>query len=187
MSEPSATRATGSATMPPRDERRVAAPLLRRMSAFMYEGVLLFGVLFALNLVYFGFTKQNLAGRSNSPMMVLSFLVLGAYFIHFWTRGGQTLALKTWHLRVTAQDGGPLSPKRALARYLAAWLWFMPPFALVKALALPPSFAWYFGLPLAWIVVYALSSYLHPRRQFWHDALCDTAVVFVPPAPQRVL
>ena len=169
------------------DARPKAPPLLTRMAAFLYEGVLLFGVLFTLNLVYFAFTKQDLAGRPHSPMMVLSFLILGAYFIHFWTRGGQTLALKTWHLRVATEDGGPLSPKRALARYLAAWLWFVPPFALFYALGLPKSFAWYFGLPLAWIVLYALSSFLHPRRQFWHDALCDTAIVFVRPAPQRVL
>jgi len=180
MSEP----ATADASMGARPK---APPLLTRMAAFLYEGVLLFGVLFTLNMIYFAFTKQDLAGRSHSPMMVLSFLVLGAYFIHFWTRGGQTLALKTWHLRVATEDGGPLSPKRALARYLAAWLWFVPPFALFYALGLPKSFAWYFGLPLAWIVLYALSSFLHPRRQFWHDALCDTAIVFVRPAPQRVL
>ena len=169
------------------DTRPMAPPLLTRMAAFLYEGVLLFGVLFSLNLVYFAFTKQDLAGRQHSPMVVLSFLVLAAYFIHFWTRTGQTLPLKTWHLRIVANDGGLLSPKRALARYLAAWLWFVPPFALTYALGTRNSFAWYFGLPLAWIVLYALSSFLHPRRQFWHDALCDTAIVSVRPAPPRVL
>ena len=180
MSQPAAADAS-------MDARPKAPPLLTRMAAFLYEGVLLFGVLFTLNMIYFAFTKQDLAGRSHSPMMVLSFLVLGAYFIHFWTRGGQTLALKTWHLRVASEDGGPLSPKRALARYLAAWLWFLPPYALFYTLGLPKTFAWYFGLPLVWIVLYALSSFLHPRRQFWHDALCDTAIVSKPlPAP-RVL
>ena len=169
------------------DARPKAPSLLTRMAAFLYEGVLLFGVLFTLSMVYFAFTKQDLAGRANSPMMVLSFLILGGYFIHFWTRGGQTLALKTWHLRVATGDGGPLSPKRALARYLATWLWFVPPFALVYALGLPKSFAWYLGVPLAWIVLYALSSFLHPRRQFWHDALCDTAIVSKPPPAPRVL
>ena len=166
------------------DTRPMAPPLLTRMAAFLYEGVLLFGVLFTLSLVYFAFTRQD---RPHSPMMVLSFLILGAYFIHFWTRTGQTLPLKTWHLRVVAEDGGLMSPKRALARYLAAWLWFVPPFALTYALDVRNSFAWYFGLPLAWIVLYALSSFLHPRRQFWHDALCDTAIVSVRPAPPRVL
>jgi uncharacterized RDD family membrane protein YckC len=179
MSQPAAAAEGG-------DAKPTAPPLLTRMAAFLYEGVLLFGVLFTLSLVHFAFTKQDLGGRARSPMVVLSFLVLGAYFIHFWTRGGQTLALKTWYLRVATEDGGALSPKRALLRYLAAWVWFLPPFALSYALGVPRSFAWHFGLPLAWVVLYALSSFLHPRRQFWHDALCDTAIVSVRPAPPRV-
>jgi len=158
-------------------DRPFAAPLLRRMAAFLYEGVLLFGVLFTTSLAYFAVTRHNTASQTHAPLMVLSFLVLGAYFIHFWTRGGQTLAQKTWHLRVVAADGGPLSPRRALARYLVAWLWFLPPYAIVYALGIQHSFAWYFGAPGAWVAIYALSSFLHPRRQFWHDALCDTAIV----------
>jgi uncharacterized RDD family membrane protein YckC len=157
------------------------------MSAFTYEGVLLFGVLFSLNLVYFALTRQNTAARTHAPLMGLSFLVLGAYFIHFWTRGGQTLAMKTWHLRVVSENGDPLSPKRALARYLAAWLWLVPPYALIYALGLPKTFGIYFGLPLAWVALYASSSFLHPRRQFWHDALCDTAIVMQAPPAQKVL
>jgi hypothetical protein len=31
------------------------------------------------------------------------------------------------------------------------------------------------------VIVYAASALLHPRRQFWHDALCDTAIVDAPP------
>jgi uncharacterized RDD family membrane protein YckC len=159
-----------------------APSLARRMLAFTYEAVLLFGVLFTLNLVYFGFTHQSAPADTHGPLMGLSFLVLGAYFIHFWIRGGQTLALKTWHLRIVTDQGAPLSPKRALARYLASWLWLVPPYALIYALGLPRSFSVYFGLPLAWVALYAVSSFLHPRRQFWHDALCDTAVVAQPPA-----
>ena len=48
MSDPSAASAKGSDPASPfelRDQRLVAAPLVRRMAAFMYEGVLLFGVL----------------------------------------------------------------------------------------------------------------------------------------------
>jgi uncharacterized RDD family membrane protein YckC len=45
-----------------------------------------------------------------------------------------------------------------------------------------PSLAAYLTIPVVWIVAYALSALLHPRRQFWHDALCDTAVVDAPPS-----
>ena len=97
MSEPSADAATDSAPASPfelRDQRLVAAPLVRRMVAFMYEGVLLFGVLFTLNLVYYGFTKQTNATQTHTPLLVLTFFVLGTYFIYFWIRGGQTLATR---------------------------------------------------------------------------------------------
>ncbi len=190
MNEPSAAAATDPAPASPfelRDQRLVAAPLVRRMVAFMYEGVLLFGVLFTLNLVYYGFTKQTNATQTHTPLLVLTFFVLGTYFIYFWIRGGQTLAQKTWHLRVLTAQGHPMSPRRALARYMASWLWFLPPLMLISALGLAKSPWTVFGLLGAWVALYALSALLHPRRQFWHDALCDTAVVHVRPAPLPVL
>ena len=57
---------------------------------------------------------------------------------------------------------------------------------LASSLKLPNAWA-IFGLVAGWIALYALSALLHPRRQFWHDVLCDTAIVFVRPAPARVL
>lgn len=175
MSDPTAAAAGAAADVSP-DGRVVAPALVRRLAAFLYESVLLFGVLFTLNLVYFGFTHQSDPSLTHAPLMGLSFLVLGAYFIYFWTHGGQTLAQKTWHLRVVTDVGQPLPPRRALMRYIASWVWVLPPFVLIVALGLPKSRGLYFGAPLVWIVGYAASSLLHPRRQFWHDALCGTAI-----------
>lgn len=163
------------------DTRLVAAPLVRRMAAFLYEGVLLFGVLAVAGLAYGIAVHQTSGIEKRSGLIAVCFLVLGLYFVGLWTRAGQTLAMKTWHLRVLTSHGQPLSPRRALARYLAGYVWFLPPLALAGAARLPSAAA-NFWLVGAWIVVYALSSRLHPRRQFWHDALCDTAVVDSRPA-----
>jgi uncharacterized RDD family membrane protein YckC len=186
MSEPSAVAAAGSAPASPSDARLVAAPLLRRMAAFLYEGVLLFGVVFATSLV-FGITMHQDSGmKLRTPLMAVNFLVVGLYFIGLWVRSGQTLAMKTWHLRVLTDRGRPLSPRRALARYLASYVWFLPPLLLAGALKLPSPTA-IASLVVGWVVLYALSALLHPRRQFWHDALCDTAIVDarpVAPLPQ---
>jgi len=163
-----------------------AAPLLRRMAAFLYEGVLVFGILFATGLVYAVTVRQTHGLAHRTGLIAACFLVLGLYFVGLWWRSGQTLAMKTWHLRIVAADGGPLSPRRALARYLASWLWILPPLALAGALS-HPHLAAYYALPVAWVVLYALAALLHPRRQFWHDALCGTAVVDAPrgtPLPQ---
>jgi len=176
MSEPSAVSAGGSMPGSSSEPRLVAAPLVRRMAAFMYEGVLLFGVVFATSLV-FGITMHQDSGmKLRTPLMAVNFLVVGLYFIGLWVRSGQTLAMKTWHLRLLTDRGVPLSPRRALARYLASYVWFLPPLLLAGALKLPSPTA-IGGLVVGWVVLYALSARLHPRRQFWHDALCDTAIV----------
>jgi uncharacterized RDD family membrane protein YckC len=41
-----------------------------------------------------------------------------------------------------------------------------------------------FGLMAVGIAAYALLSFLHPQRQFWHDALCGTRLVGTPPEPR---
>ncbi len=46
--------------------------------------------------------------------------VLGVYFAYCWHRGGQTLAMKTWHVRVARRDGSALSAREAAARFLLA-------------------------------------------------------------------
>jgi uncharacterized RDD family membrane protein YckC len=154
----------------------VAPPLVRRLAAFLYEGVLLFGVTFATGLVFAVVMHQNSGMKLRMPLIGVEFVVLGFYFIGLWVRSGQTLAMKTWHLRLLTRTGDPLSPRRALARYLASYVWFLPPLALASVLKLPNAWA-VFGLVAGWIVLYAAAALLQPRRQFWHDALCGTAIV----------
>jgi uncharacterized RDD family membrane protein YckC len=156
------------------------------MAAFLYEGVLVFGIVFATGLVYAVAVGQTNAMQHRPGLIAACFLVLGVYFVGLWTRSGQTLAMKTWHLRVVTDTGLPLTPRRALARYLAAWVWFLPPLVFA-ATFVRPTVAAYLGIPALWIAAYAFSALLHPRRQFWHDALCDTAIVTakpVAPLPQ---
>ena len=174
MSDPSAAAAAGVAPGP--EGRLAAAPLVRRMAAFLYEGVLLFGVLAFTGMVYAISVHQTSGIEKRSGLIAVCFVVLGLYFVVLWTRAGQTLAMKTWHLRLLTDAGAPLSPRRALARYLASYVWFLPPLALAGALKLPNAGA-IFGLVAGWIALYALAALLHPRRQFWHDALCGTAIV----------
>jgi len=176
MSAPVAADPSAPDPASPTPERLAAAPLMRRMAAFLYEGVLLFGVTFATGLVFAVAMHQDSGMKLRSGLIAVEFAVVGVYFIGLWVRSGQTLAMKTWHLRLLTREGRPVSPRRALARYLASYVWFLPPLALASALGLPNPWA-ITGLVTGWIVLYAASALLHPRRQFWHDALCDTAIV----------
>jgi len=186
MSDPAAAAPSQAPASPLelRDQRLVAAPLVRRMAAFMYEGVLLFGIVFVTGLVFGVATHQTSGMKLRGAFLAVLFFVVGLYFIGLWIRTGQTLAMKTWHLRLLTDRGLPMTPRQALARYVAAYVWFLPALALAKALMPLNGYA-IAGLCAGWIAVYALSALLHPRRQFWHDALCDTAIFFERPAPPR--
>ena len=45
-------------------------------------------------------------------------VVTGAYAVVSWRRGGQTLGMRPWRLRVVAADGGPPQVRALLLRYL---------------------------------------------------------------------
>jgi uncharacterized RDD family membrane protein YckC len=159
--------------------------LRRRLAAFAYEGVLLFGVLMAAALVYGLATQQRHALVGLHGLQLFVFLVLGLYFIWFWTHGGQTVAMKTWHIRLLTKDGQPVPATRAALRYVLSWLWFMP--ALV--------WAWWSGLRGGGAVTLALAigvlgyaalSRLNPQRQYWHDLLSGTRLVQCQPPARRL-
>ena len=150
--------------------------VLRRMACFMYEGVLLFGVLMIAGYLFSSLTQQRHAMMGRHGLQAFLFVVLGIYFTWFWSRGGQTVAMKAWHIRLVARDGRAVSQARALVRYLLSWLWFLPALTALYLAGLhgPGEI---FGLVFAGVVVYAALSHLHPERQFWHDAVCGTRLV----------
>jgi uncharacterized RDD family membrane protein YckC len=150
--------------------------VVRRMAAFLYEGVLLFGVVFVAGYLYAALTQQRHAMQGQTGLQIVVFIVLAAYFVTFWSRGGQTVAMRAWHVRLVTADGSAVTPLRALARYLLAWLWFAPALIAAHAAGLH-SAAQIFTLMTVGVVAYALLAFLHPQRQFLHDAVCGTRLV----------
>lgn len=153
-----------------------AAPLKRRLAAFIYEGVLLFGVVMLVGVVFGMATQQRHALQGREGLQAALFLALSLYFIGFWTQGGQTLAMKTWHVRLVRDDGLPPTLLQAAARAALSWLWFAP------ALALAWAAQWHHGKSIGgllalWMVAYAILSFILPQRQFLHDVLCRTRVI----------
>jgi uncharacterized RDD family membrane protein YckC len=150
--------------------------LARRLAAFLYEGVLLFGVIFFAGFAFSVATGQHHALHGRSGLAAFLFAVIGTYFVGFWTHGGQTLAMKTWHLRVVDAAGQPLGWLRALARYALSWLWFLPALVSVWALGLHGGGALTAALAVG-MLAYAGVARLHPQRQFLHEALSGTRVI----------
>ena len=158
-----------------------APGLARRLAAFIYEGVLLFGVVMIAGLVYSGLTQQRHALQGRVGLMLFLFMVLGLYFSWFWSRGGQTVAMKAWHIRLLSADGRPVSQARAAARYVLSWLWFLPATAAVYSAGLHAK-AEIVTAMVVGVLAYAALAWLRPDRQFWHDAVCGTRLVDCKPA-----
>jgi uncharacterized RDD family membrane protein YckC len=150
--------------------------VLRRMAAFFYEGVLLFGVLFLAAWLWSTLTQQRHALQGQHGLQAFLFLVLGIYFSWFWSHGGQTVAMKAWHLRVVSRDGKTLSQARALVRYLLAWLWFAPALALIGLTGVRGGGPISASLAMG-VMAYALLARLHPQRLFLHDLLAGTRLI----------
>ena len=89
-----------------------APSLLRRMSCWVYEGMLLFAVVFMASYLFSSLTQTRHGLQNRLGQQIFIFLVLGIYFSWFWHKG-QTLAMKTWHIRALDIHGQPLSKRRA--------------------------------------------------------------------------
>jgi uncharacterized RDD family membrane protein YckC len=152
------------------------ATLRRRMAAFFYEGILVFAVLFLGSYLYDSLTQHRHALIGRTGLQIFLFGLLGLYFIWFWTHGGQTLAMKTWHVRLVSVHGGAVSWWQAAWRYALAWLWFLP--ALLIAWVNRPTTPWVVAAALVTgLVAYAALTLAHPRRQFLHDVLVGSQLV----------
>ena len=153
MNSPDRSAIPGSAVRQPAE----LATLRRRLASMLYEVLLLLGVLaltFMVPNLLIGVLWQ--VTPPGWLAWIHIYVVLGCYFVWYWRRGGQTLAMQTWKLRlVDARSGGAISLRRAWLRYTLAW-----PSVLLA------------GFGLAWAII-------DPQRQFLHDRLAGTRVVLL--------
>ncbi len=126
-----------------------AAGLIRRFGAMLYETFLLLALLFIADYLFISLTHN---AQSPALKMVLRFYllaVIAVYFTWFWSRG-QSLAMKTWRIRLTTSAGSKLKLHHAFIRFLLAMV-------LV-------------GLSQLWVI-------FDRDRQFLHDRLAGTRLV----------
>ena len=162
--------------MTPAPPLGVAPSLRRRLACFVYEGLLLFGVIAAAGLVYALATHQRHALVGTLGLQAWLFVVIGVYFVWFWSRHGQTLAMRTWHIRLVMHDGARLSATRATARYLLCWIWLLPALIALQLAGLKSAAA-VSAVLTGGVLGYAALSRMHPTRQYLHDVVCRTRLV----------
>ena len=120
--------------------------------SMVYEGILLFAILFMASYLFLSLARDAQSGWARLIFQIYLIAVCGIYFVFCWTRSGQTLPMKTWRMRVVTSGGRPVGFGRALGRYL---------------LAIPGVLC---GISLLWAP-------FDRERQFLHDRLAGTRIV----------
>jgi uncharacterized RDD family membrane protein YckC len=118
-----------------------------------YESLLLTAVLFIAGFVFVSLTDYPHAPQLRPVYRIFLLGTIVGYFAWFWLHGGQTLAMKTWRLKLVPAEGKRLNFARACLRLALA----------AAGLALG-------GLSLAWAL-------FDRDRQFLHDRLAGTRIV----------
>ncbi|MFZ6674378.1 RDD family protein [Undibacterium sp. Xuan67W] len=155
-----------------------AAPALRRrLICMVYEAMLLFGVVFVAGMIFDVWTQSRHALTLRHARETWLFFVLGVYFVFFWSRSGQTLAMKTWSIKVIDDTRPKLPVTKAIVRYCLAWMWFLPGLAIAYQLELK---AWYAVTAVTInVILWSLTTRLDKDGQFLHDKLAKTRLVHV--------
>lgn len=145
---------SGSEATPP-------AGFVRRLLAIVYDLILLLAVLYvamgALLLITAGAANQPGSPWLSAYLLLVSFIFYG----WFWIKGGQTLGLRSWRLRVEEGDGRPLTWGVAMLRFSLGLLTCLP-----------------LGIGFLWML-------LDREHRTLYDRLSGTRVVLLPPKPRH--
>ena len=146
------------------------APYAERLIAYILDSLIVGGVVFVLLLIgsvvlFAGstFEGDQVTSVNTVSALVFAFLVVVSiliglvYFPYFWARGGQTLGMRPFSLRVVRdRDGGSISWGTAWLRLLGLW---------VAAVVFYIGYIWIF---------------VDKRRRGWQDLIAGTVVIKQP-------
>lgn len=121
----------------------VSPGFVRRIACMLYELLLLLAILMFAALIFLFIFGDATAAPKRYIFQFYLWLVAASYFVWHWARGGQTLAMQTWRIRLTTVSGEALSARQAMRRYVLASLLF--------------------GLTFIWALFDRDGQYLHDR------------------------
>lgn len=155
------------------------APLWRRLLALLYELLAVAAILLVVTMAALLVTGNHLDHTAIGFRIAL-LLVVEAYFVISWVRGGQSLGMRAWRLYLRDASGGTPDLSRAILRFtiLASPL-------LLLALALVAGPVTGMVAPLAaWVVDLSVAAF-DRRRRALHDILAGTWIAYRPPASRN--
>jgi len=133
---------------------------MRRIAAASYDGLLLVAVWMLATLALVAVRGGHPVPPAQPGYQLLLLGATAVFFITSWLRGGQTLGMRAWRLRVERQAGGPLDVRTGVIRFIAGLLTVLSG-----------------GLGLLWL-------WIDRDKLTWHDRLAGTQVVVLPKPPR---
>jgi uncharacterized RDD family membrane protein YckC len=134
------------------------AGLLRRLGAMAYDTLVVAALLMLAGFAALALTGGEAIAAGRLWFRFLLLLVIAGFFCGFWMRGGQTIGMRAWRLKLVSDrvPDGEVSLPQALGRIAAACLSALPA-----------------GLGYLWVL-------LDRGGLAWHDHLSGTRVVLLP-------
>ena len=129
-----------------------AGPLVR-LAAFLYDSLLMLALWFVIGGILVALNGGESLAANNPFMPSLMFMIWIWFNLHFWRRGGQTLGMRSWRLRLLSTTGKPLTYTQCLLRLVMA----VPSFAIL-----------YLGY--LWVLI-------DKDKLAWHDRYSETRVI----------
>ena len=152
----------------------------KRFAAMMYEGVLLFGVVFTADYLFDTLTQSKHALMLRPERQAFLFVAIGIYFLLCWHRGGQTLPMRAWHIKLVDADYGKPAFKQLLARYVLMWAVPLTGMALIYGLVMLTGWPAFYMFAIATPFLIFVPSWFASDGQFLHDRWAGTRIVDIP-------
>lgn len=134
----------------------VPASLWRRLAAAVYDSLLMAGIIMIATAVVLPLVPGNEVKPGALWFQAWLISVCFAFFGFSWVRGGQTLGMRAWRLKLRNQQAQDINWTTAAIRYIGCWLTWLPA-----------------GLGM-------LMCLFDPQRRALHDILAGTEVVVLP-------
>ncbi len=129
------------------------ASFTKRIAALVYDALPLFSIWFFGTLPWVALSTSDHVGVGNWWYRMYLVALTYGYYVLSWQRGGQTLGMRAWRLRVVTEDGQALTWGHMNKRFVAG------------AIGLAC-----FGLGFFWAI-------WHRSSRMWHDLASDTVVL----------
>ncbi len=137
-------------------------PVWRHMLALLYDTFLIIPLIMAANALlmaiyvnlFMNFDTTQEIRLPAGAVQVVVILCIALFYWIFWRRGGQTLGMQAWRIKLVSNEGGQLTTPQIALR-------------LVGAL-------------LSGLILGILWKYLDRDGYYWHDRLSKTHLILLP-------